>query len=165
MVRGNALFVRLAPDEPWTPATWPQSFDDLDALVGRATGHECSLVTWVNQIGWADDPALRRREKKARKRDAEVPPGQRPMLIVLVQEGAMFGYQLFGSAVPQLQRPGIERSTSHAFDADWVLARDHNLDVLHARRKKARVAAWRRFARKPAGKGLGSRRPRTPRQS
>lgn len=135
MVRGDALFVRLDAKLPWTPATWPQSFEALSALVGSATEHECSLARWVNDAGWVDDPTPRKR-KKGRARGPDVPAGQRPLLVVLVQDGAMFGYQLFGSAMPSLQAPRIEPVCITRVDPDWALARDHNLDLLHSRRKK-----------------------------
>jgi len=53
-----------------------------------------------------------------------------------MQDGAMFGYQLFSSAMPSLQPPSVEPVCITRVDPDWVLARDQNLDVLHARRKK-----------------------------
>ena len=141
MVRGDALFVRLDPDMPWTPATWPQTFQALDALVGAVTDRECSLAHWVNGVGWSDDPVPRgskkgQRRKKRLARGPDVPAGQRPLLVVLVQDGAMFGYQLYGSAMPSLQPPSIEPVPITRIDPDWALARDHNLDVLHERRKK-----------------------------
>lgn len=135
MVRGNVLFVRLDAKLPWTPATWPQSFERLSALVGSVTQNEFSLERWVNDVGWSDDQKPRKR-KKSSARSLEVPAGQRPMLVVLVQDGAMFGYQLFCSAMPGLQAPRIEPVCITRVDPDWALVRDHNLDVLHARRKR-----------------------------
>lgn len=135
LVRGNALFVRLEAEMPWTPASWPQSFEALDALVVRATGHECSMARWVNDTGWSDDRKPSKR-KKDRARGSDVPTGQRPLLVVLVQGRAMFGYQLFVSVMPNLLAPSIEPVCITRVDPDWVLARDHNLDMLHARRKK-----------------------------
>ena len=135
IVRGNALFVRLDEEMPWTPATWPQSFEALSALVDIATKHEFSLGRWVNDAGWSDIPEPRKRTK-GRTRTTDVPRGQRPLLVVLVQSGAMFGYQIFGSSSPALQAPCIEPVSITRIDPDWALARDHNLDVLHARRNK-----------------------------
>ncbi|HSI49186.1 MAG TPA: ThiF family adenylyltransferase [Ideonella sp.] len=137
MVRGNALFVRMPPDEPWTPSTWPNSFGALDALVGRLTDNESSVASWLQRTGWADDPQPHsRKNKKKRRREAEAPPGQRPLLVVLVQDGVMYGYQLFGSATPRLTLPSIEPVDITRVDPDWALARDHQLDVLRARRQK-----------------------------
>lgn len=138
MVRGNALFVRMEPDEVWTPATWPNSFEKLDALVGRLTGNECSVASWLQRTGWADDPPThsRKRKKERRRENPEAPPGQRPLLVVLVQDGVMYGYQLYGSAIPRIAPPSIEPIAVTRVDPDWSLARDHQLDVIHARRKK-----------------------------
>lgn len=137
LVRGSALFVRLANTTNWTPSTWPKTFEALDALVAEATGHEVSLAHWVNTTGWADDLAPQKLKKKTRRsHPKDAPPGQRPMLVVLVHGSVMFGYQLYGSAMPKLQPPAVEPVHITRVDADWALARDHDLEVLHARRKK-----------------------------
>jgi len=139
MVRGSALFVRLPSDLLWTPDAWPDAFSALDELVGRATGHECSLLSWLMQTGWADDPQAkdtRPKKKSKRKRSDEAPAGQRPLLVVLVQDGVMFGYQVFGPSVSLLSRPSIEPVYITRVDPDWALARDHQLERLQARRKK-----------------------------
>ena len=137
LVRGSALFVRLPDSAIWTPSTWPKTFEALDALVARATDHEVSLAHWVNTTGWADDLAPTKLKKRARrKQPKDAPPGQRPMLVAIVHGSVMFGYQLYGSAMPKLQPPAVEPVHITRVDADWSLARDHNLDVLRARRKK-----------------------------
>jgi molybdopterin/thiamine biosynthesis adenylyltransferase len=58
------------------------------------------------------------------------------MLVALVNGSVVFGYQLYGSAMPKLQPPAIEPVHVTRVDADWALARDHDLEALHARRKK-----------------------------
>lgn len=138
MVRGNVLFVRMASDEPWTPSNWPTSFEALDALVGRLTDHECSVAGWLQPVGWKDDPQphSRKRKKKQRRDSQEAPPGQRPLLVVLDQDGVMYGYQLFGSATPLLSPPSIEPVDVTRVDPNWALARDHQLEVVEARRQK-----------------------------
>ncbi len=137
LVRGSALFVRLANTTSWTPSTWPKTFEALDALVAEATDHEVSLAHWVNTTGWADDLAPQHLKKKARRNQPKgAPPGQRPMLVVLVYGSVMFGYQLYGSAMPKLQPPAVEPVHITRVDADWALARDHDLEVIHERRKK-----------------------------
>ena len=136
LVRGSALFVRLPNNASWTPRTWPATFKALDALVAEATDHEVSLAHWVNTTGWADDLAPQKLKKNARRQQLkDAPPGQRPMLVVLVHGSVMFGYQLYGSAMPTLQPPAVEPARITRVDAEWVLARDHDLDVLQARRK------------------------------
>ena len=137
LVRGSALFVRVANETRWTPSSWPKTFEDLETLVAEATDHEVSLAHWVNTTGWADDLAPQKLKKKARrKQPKDAPPGQRPMLVVLVHGSVMFGYQLCGSAMPKLQPPSVEPVHLTRVDADWALARDHDLEILHARRKK-----------------------------
>ena len=137
LVRGSALFVRLPNNATWTPSTWPKTFEELDAIIAEATDHEISLAHWINTTGRADGLAPLELKKKARRKQAtDAPRGQRPMLVVLVHGSAMFGYQLYGSAMPKLQSPAVEPVHITRVDGDWVLARDHNLDVLHTRRKK-----------------------------
>ncbi len=138
-VRGNALFVRLPSDVPWTPDAWPDAFSALDELVSRVTNYECSLKSWLMQTGWADEPHAndtKRKKKGERKKSVEAPAGQRPLLVVLVQDGVMFGYQVYGSAVPLLRIPSIEPVFITRIDPDWALARDHQLSVLHTRRTR-----------------------------
>jgi hypothetical protein len=137
MVRGSALFVLLGGDITWTPATWPKSFEDLDALVSRVTNRERSLAHLANDAGLSHDLMPPKRKKKGRRnREPDLPAGQSPLLVVLAQGGVMFGYQVFGTAMPLLQAPSIEPVCITRVDADWALARDHSLDVLRARRKK-----------------------------
>lgn len=136
LVRGSALFVRLDDDLLWTPETWPTSFEELDALVGQATDHECSLVRWASSAIRAKDPAPLRKAKGRSSPHPEVPPGQPPLLVVLDQGGVMFGYQVFGTSMPLLQSPAIEPVFITRVDANWALARDHNLNILTGRRKK-----------------------------
>lgn len=137
LVRGSALFIELPSNISWTPATWPRTFEALDAYIGGVTEHKVSLAQWVNTTGWADDLAPPKPKKKARRgKPKDAPPGQRPMLVVLVHGSVMFGYQLYGSAMPALLPPAVEPVHITRVDADWALARDHKLDVLRARREK-----------------------------
>jgi hypothetical protein len=135
-VRGSALFVRLGDDVRWTPATWPASFEDLDGMVSRATNHECSLAQWASRAIRPQESTPPKQAKGRRNRQPEVSPGQPPLLVVIAQYGVMFGYQVFGTAMPRLQPPAIEPVYITRVDADWALARDHSLDVLRARRGK-----------------------------
>jgi hypothetical protein len=136
LVHGSALFVRLGDDVRWTPATWPASFEELDGLVSRATDHECSLAQWASRAIRSREPTQPKQAKGRRNRQPEIPPGQPPLLVVLGQDGVMFGYQVFGTAMPRLQPPAIEPVYITRVDADWALARDHSLDVLRTRRGK-----------------------------
>ena len=137
LVRVSALFVRLPGQAVWTPPTWPKTFEALNAFIAESTGHQVSLARWLNTTGWADDLGPKKKKKKARRgQPNDAPPGQRPMLVVLVHGNVMFGYQLYGSSTPKLQPPAIEPIHITRVDADWALARDHDLEVLHVRRKK-----------------------------
>lgn len=140
-VRGSALFVRLPADIGWTPQTWPRSFNALDTLVGRATGQACSLLDWIQRSGWGDKAASGTRKGRSarrnrRKQPAELPRGQRPLLVVLIQDGLAFGYQLFAPSLLLAMKPAIEPVRIARIDPDWCMARDHRLDALRSRRAK-----------------------------
>lgn len=143
MVRGDALLVRMPSEHPWTPATWPMTFHALNALIGELTDHECSLVNWLQKAGWSDTEAPRNRKARAKARARlaqqdgnEAPPGQRPLLVVLVQDNLMYGYQLFGSGLALMEAPALEPVPLTRIDPDWALARDHGAERLRERRAK-----------------------------
>ncbi|MCL6710923.1 ThiF family adenylyltransferase [Pseudomonas sp. R2.Fl] len=140
LIRGGALFVNLPSDRLWTPTTWPDSYAALQALVSDATGGECLLSDWVRQIGWGDRTATRAYLSTPGRRrvspSRSPPPGVRPLLVVLAQDGAMFGFQVFPPVVPGLQCPHIEPVRITRIDPAWTLARDHGLDLLRARGHK-----------------------------
>jgi hypothetical protein len=137
LVRGSALFVEMPSEQSWTPADWPRSFEALESLVARITNHTCSLVTWLDQTGWADDAPNRAPRLKPSSRLSDSPVGpRRPLLVVMVQDGVLYGFQVCASAVPRLQKPAVEPVLVERVDPDWALARDKQLHVLHARRRK-----------------------------
>lgn len=139
MVRGNALFVRLPKNTPWTPGTWPTTFSSLDALIAGITGGDISLSAWLKDMGWNDvvAPAPPPSPKKHQRRNPErVPLGQRPLLVVLADEGATYGFQVFAPLLPGVTAPNIEPIQVTRVDPDWALARDHRLDIIRLRRAK-----------------------------
>lgn len=125
MVRGDALFVRLAADARWTPSIWPKDLQQLDALVSAATDDNCSLTQWVGVEANRDARAVRR----------IADPGHRPRIVALALGSSVFGYRILNGSPGA---PQIEPLVLTRVDPDWALARDQELDVLHARRR-ARV--------------------------
>lgn len=141
MVRGKALFIRVPSNELWTPQTWPHSFNSLLEVVDRLTGRERMLAEWLEKSGWRTAPPVslieKRKVKKGRYTNPEqAPPGQRPILVVLAQEGVMFGYQIILPLFPLQKDPGIEPIKITRIDPDWCLARDHELERVHDRQSK-----------------------------
>lgn len=137
MVRGSALFVALPSDAPWAPLDWPDDFASLDELVGSATDWGSSVTSWLAGAGWLDDPeAPSKLTKKEKRKQKEAPAGYRPLLVVLVRGSVMFGYQVFPPNVSLMKLPALEPVCITRVDADWALARDHHLEVVHERRKK-----------------------------
>lgn len=113
--RGHALFVQMPEDASWTPSDWPQSLAELERLVAQWTDHELSLVSWI--------------EGKTEDRP-------QPFLIVLVQGTVAFGFCLAPPLVPGLTTAGLVPVLIERVDADWALARDHELTPLQKRREK-----------------------------
>lgn len=115
LTKGHALFVHMPPSQVWTPASWPDTLEHLDALVISLTAGELSVVDWL-------------REK--------VGDGSQPFLVVLVQEGVAYGYQIYPADVWLVQFPRIQPLTCNRVDANWSLSRDHGLALLSQRRRK-----------------------------
>lgn len=113
--RGHALFVHMPRDARWTPSDWPESLAELEWLVAEWTDHELSLVSWIEG-------------KKNHK--------PQPFLIVLVQGTVAFGFCLTSPLLPSLMAVGLVPVLIERVDADWALARDHELAPLQKRRKK-----------------------------
>ena len=116
-VAGHALFVRLPDDFTWTPASWPTSMELLAQLVARVSAGAIELRAWL---------AANKGSKP------------RPYAIILVHRSIAYGYLLAPAFVPGLTRIGLFPVTVRRIDADWALARDQQLPVMHQRRE-ARV--------------------------
>lgn len=137
-VHGRAVFVALPDGELWTPQTWPSRFDELEALVARATGGAVSLAEWVGNVGGFHMPRPVEHGRKPAKclRFGVHPKLHRPVMVLIGVANTVFAYQLFapeamGGRVPQIEPIVIKR-----IDADWALARDQQLATLHSRRAK-----------------------------
>ena len=115
LVRGHALFIPLPQDLRWAPGDWPRTLPELEELVARATGQEQSLVHWM-QAQKGDKP--------------------KPFLVVLAEKSTCYGYLVTPSPVPKLFAPSIVPVPIDRVDADWALARDHQLTELQRRRGK-----------------------------
>lgn len=114
LVRGNALYVPLPPDQSWAPRDWPRTLNQLEDLVARATDHTLSVAQWIEN----------------NMEDA------RCFLVVLVQGGTCYGYLIYPAPVARIASPTIFPVPIDRVDANWALARDHGLEVLQERRKK-----------------------------
>jgi len=115
LMRGQALFVQMPLDAKWSPSEWPNSLAELEQIVAEWSDHELSLVSWIEG----------KREDKPQ-----------PFLIVLVQGTVAFGYCLAPPLVPVLTTVRLIPVVIERVDADWALARDHQLTPLQVRRKK-----------------------------
>jgi len=115
LVRGHALFVPIPADHRWAPGDWPRTLQQLENLVGSVTDHQQSVTHWI-----------------ASKKD-ESP---HPLLVFLVQNQVCYGYLVVPPAVPRLMPPAIVPVAIDRVDADWTLARDHQLGPLRGRRAK-----------------------------
>ena len=114
MVRGHALFVPFENDVRWTPLDWPKTFEQLESLVAKVSDHEQSVIHWIQ--GKSDGRP-------------------HPFLVVLVQENVCYGF-LISPSIRHLTPPEIVPVAIERVDANWGLARDHQVQVLQARREK-----------------------------
>ncbi|PLP96636.1 hypothetical protein CYJ10_30945 [Cupriavidus pauculus] len=114
MSKGQALFVPMSGDEPWTPETWPKTLPVLEGLVQRLTLGQTSVVAWLN----------------AKASDCEG-----PFIVVLVQGTVLYGYQIFRPVLPLVAPPAIEPIRLDRLDASWSLSRDHQSDTFTSRQK------------------------------
>ena len=114
LVRGHALFVPMDNNIRWTPLNWPRTFEQLELFVAQVTDHEQSVIHWIQGKG-----------------DGR----PHPFLIVLVQENVCYGF-LISPSLRHLTPPGIVPVAIERVDANWALARDHQVPVLQARREK-----------------------------
>lgn len=115
LVRGDALFVPMPDDESWCPGNWPRTFPELDQLIAKLSDHQHSITSWIK---------------------GKPESNQYPCLVVLVQGSVCFGYLVLQPLVPNISPPRIVPTALDRVDADWALARDHRLSILHDRRSK-----------------------------
>lgn len=112
---GQVLFVEMPEAAKWTPADWPTTFDSLDQQVTEWTDNTLSVSSWIES---------RRKDKP------------QPFLVILVQSTVAFGFCLAPPIVPGLTALGLVPVIIERVDANWALARDHELSILHSRREQ-----------------------------
>lgn len=113
--RGHVLLVEMPESAKWTPQDWPQTLADLEQEVAEWTDHELSVVSWIQ--GKKDDQP-------------------KPFLIILVQGTVAFGFCLAPPLVSVLTTVGLVPVVIERVDANWALARDHELGIIQPRRQK-----------------------------
>lgn len=115
LVRGHALFVPVEANQSWTPSVWPRTLLQLEELVATVTDQTQSVATWIENNKEESGHAF---------------------LVVLVHGRTCYGYLVYPAPVARLMSPAIVPVSIERVDADWALARDHQLNALHLRRKK-----------------------------
>lgn len=141
LVRGDAVIIRLPEQMPWGPHKWPMDFWELAELVAMSTDRELLLTQWLARTGWRSEPepGYQIRERRGNTDYTSRPiSGHRPLLVLLMHESSLYGYQLLAPMLARLTPPHIEPIKVNRIDADWALARDHELSAL-ARRRSLRV--------------------------
>lgn len=127
LVKGNVLYVRLPEDALWIPTSWPETFFDLANLVDAGSGEADLLISWLSRCGWTTGIEKVRSTRKGRKRlgDPHAPRGLKPLLVVLVDGSAFYGYRLLPPTVSRMTSPSIAPFELIRVDASWCLTRDH----------------------------------------
>ncbi|VFR23697.1 Sulfur carrier protein adenylyltransferase ThiF [plant metagenome] len=123
LVRGEALWIPIPNDCPWTPIDWPKSLDELEQLVREVTNDGHSATAWLKQ-------------KIAQNAQEKSAADYHPKLIILVQDRTCFGYLITPNLIPRLTAPEVVPVEIERVDADWALARDHQTEPLERRRQK-----------------------------
>lgn len=113
--RGHVLLIEMPESAKWTPMDWPHTLKDLEQVVAGWADHELSVVSWIH--GKKDDQP-------------------KPFLIILVQGSVAFGFCLAQPVVPLLTTIGLVPVFIKRVDANWALARDHELETIQPRREK-----------------------------
>ena len=109
IVRGGALVVKLPPSERWTPSAWPKAFQDLDDLLSQVCGASTKLRSWYSSRRW---------------------PNKSPVLAVLLQGSAAYGWRILPAAVARQSEPGLVPIDVTRVDRQWSLSRDHRAEDL-----------------------------------
>lgn len=117
IIRGAAVVLHLPLAERWTPATWPQSFHDLDELVSQVAKKPKSLSDWFFG-SW---------------------PNKAPLFVVLVQGKVAFGWRIMPAHFGRASQPVLLPLNVSRIDRQWSLCRDHNVAALDALTSKSVV--------------------------
>jgi molybdopterin/thiamine biosynthesis adenylyltransferase len=136
VVKGKALVVRLPSTYLWTPMHWPRSPDELEHLIRDATDGEASLRGLFDSARklFKEHSSASKVRTSRDGRQSDKPHAAPQLHILLVQDGAVFGYQMQHVGIFTPSRFTIEPFSADRIDADWALARDSNLPELHALR-------------------------------
>lgn len=128
VIRGSAIVIRLSDAQPWTPATWPQTFDEIVALAHSATGGQLSLETWLRSAS--------SNVREASAGNNKVAVGRQPLLVVFAMGTELYGYQLSPPAVSIVETLHVSPVIIHRIDPNWIFARDHATAVIDRRLSK-----------------------------
>lgn len=112
---GKALFVAMDETKTWTPNSWPMTEPQLDALVWQLTTGQVSLAKWAREH-------IRERAH--------------PLVVMLMQKGVVYGYQIFPPSAPIGAHLHIEPLDVDRIDARWGLSRDQNRVAFDGRQNK-----------------------------
>lgn len=136
VVKGQALIVRLPENRPWTPTTWPNTAKELDELLMAVTAGETSLTKLLDkaQPEFKKYHAAHKCKTSTTGRQVPQPHSPPQIFVLIVQTGAVYGYQVLHAFVPKLSGSTIQPFVVQRMDPDWSLARDHAIPQLHIRR-------------------------------
>lgn len=115
LARGCALFVPLPDGSRWTPVVWPTDFVGLAALVDYLADEPGRLTKWITKV----------RDGKNR---------QQSLTVIFAEATVCYGYLISPSMIDRLMPPRVTPFRAERVDADWALARDTGLAIVHKRR-------------------------------
>lgn len=138
-VKGRALFVELGESQRWIPSAWPRTLAELQKLALVSSGRSPIVERWFAELPRraAATPKLKRGYDV--RREAYPVRTELPQLVIFVQAGTPYCYQIFPPIVPRVQMHAIEPLLAHRVDASWSLSRDQEVTTRRQRQSR-RVA-------------------------
>ncbi len=118
ITRGKTLVIPMPREMSWTPATWPTTFAELDALASNLVDTQHVLTRWYRSTKW---------------------PKKAPVFMVLDQGMSAFAWCLVPNPVQRSRDPTILPVTVTRVDRRWAIGREQQ-DGLLAQRSAKRVA-------------------------
>lgn len=138
-IKGRALFIHLQEHQRWIPSTWPRTFAALRELARDASGQSPIVAQWFAELPHRAAAIPNRKRGYGIPGEANPVRTEVPQLVIFVQAGTPYGYQIFPPIVPPLELPAVEPIVARRVDASWSLSRDQDADA-HRSRQAKRVA-------------------------
>lgn len=112
-VKGRALFVQLGESQRWIPSVWPRTLAELRELALSSSGRSPIVERWFAELPRraAATPKLKRGFDV--RREAYPVRTELPQLVIFVQAGTPYCYQIFPPIIPRVETHALEPLLAH----------------------------------------------------